>query len=260
MEVMLLTVIAILLFINTGLLRRKSFNATAKVEVNPYIDKGKDCTTVLPPPLGSSICSHVWKPVTSPVTLKAPHEEKVVIVLECAKCGLIDKTIETTSTLPKSLPVVPPPPRLPCDHDWTEVASEVLDAPHEKRLNVILKCNKCGELDKTESVTSKVPKEFLPTLPRAECRHNWKIDKQVTLPSAYEQIVDMAKLATQSRSKSRPDAPEIDHEKLEPWMFRKTYVCERVCTECGELSTTAVSNIEGEQQPALTGQKLKALG
>jgi uncharacterized Zn finger protein len=258
MEILLLTIIAIFQFINTGLLRRKSFSSTTKVEISPYVDKGKDCTTVHAPPLGASLCSHIWKQVQPPVVLKAIHEEKVVIVLQCEKCGSLDKTIETTSVVPKSMPALPPAPVVPCNHEWEEITNDVLEAPHEKKLNVILKCKKCGTLDKTESVTSKVPREFMPSLPRSECRHSWKVEKQVTLPSAYEQIVDMAKLATQSRSKSRPDAPEIDHEKLEPWMFRKTYLCERVCQECGEVNTTVASNIDGEQ-PALPASRLKAL-
>lgn len=243
METTLLVIIAILNFIVVGLLRKKTFSVSAKVDLNTFLDKGKDCTTIHLPPIGSSICNHQWKQVSSSI-LKAIHEEKAVIVLECTKCGLLDKTIETTSPVPKSLPV------LPCNHQWEEIANNVLEMDHEKRLNVILKCKNCGSLDKTESVTGKIPREFMPALPKSECKHSWKLEKQLTLPSAYEQIVDMAKLATQSRSKSRPDAPDIDHEKLSPWMFRKTYLVERICTDCGEINTTIASNIE--EQKALT--------
>jgi Zn ribbon nucleic-acid-binding protein len=117
--------------------------------------------------------------------------------------------------------------------------------PHEKRLVHVLKCLKCGLIDKTMAVTSVPPKPTpvpAPPLPRSECRHRWEKEKVVTLDSAYEQ---MAKVKG-NNGQWKKDAKTPDTGKPEPWMFRKVYISVRVCTQCGEIDKNIVSNLEGE--------------
>lgn len=135
-----------------------------------------------------------------------------------------------------------------CSHDWEIVTEQVLEVEHETRLVVIMKCNKCGLVDKTMSVTSAPPKPPppppVPPLPRCECRHRWEKEKNVTLDSAYEQMSKVKGGNGQWKKDSK--TPELDQKKLEPWMFRKVYISVRVCTQCGEVDKSIVSNLEDE--------------
>jgi hypothetical protein len=134
-----------------------------------------------------------------------------------------------------------------CSHDWETVNETILDMPHEKKLIHVQKCCKCGLVDKTVAATSAPPKPPppppAPPLPRSECKHRWEKEKVVTLDSAYEQ---MAKVRG-SNGQWKKDAKVPDMSSTpEPWMFRKVYISVRVCTQCGEIDKSIVSNLEGE--------------
>lgn len=135
-----------------------------------------------------------------------------------------------------------------CSHDWDTVTEQVLEMPHEKRAMIVMKCLKCGLIDKTMATTSAPPKPPAPPppppVPRCECRHKWEKEKIVTLDSAYEQMSKVK--GNNGQWKKDAKTPEVDGKKLEPWMFRKVYISVRVCTQCGEIDKSIVSNLEDE--------------
>lgn len=100
--------------------------------ISQFDDKA-DITTVCPVPLGSLSCSHDWEVKVEQV-LDMPHEKKCIAVLSCVKCGLIDKTVQTTSVVPKPLP--PPLPRSECKHKWEKEKSVILDSAYEQMSKV----------------------------------------------------------------------------------------------------------------------------
>lgn len=134
-----------------------------------------------------------------------------------------------------------------CSHDWETVNETVLEMPHEKRLIHVMKCAKCGLIDKTMATTSAPPKPPppppAPPLPRSECRHRWEKEKVVTLDSAYEQMAKVK--GGNGQWKKDAKTPEMAGAPA-PWMFRKVYISVRCCTNCGEIDKSIVSNLEGE--------------
>lgn len=104
--------------------------------ISQFNDKA-DVTTVCPVPLASLSCSHDWEIQVEQV-LDMPHEKKCIAVLSCVKCGLLDKTVQTTSLAPKPLPPPPPPPlpRSECRHKWEKEKSVVLDSAYEQMSKV----------------------------------------------------------------------------------------------------------------------------
>lgn len=209
------------------------------------IDFDKDITTVPPIPISSGTCSHNWD-VLDDKMLEMPHEKKHVLVLQCRSCGMLDKTMAVTSTPPKPLPLPPPPP---CNHSWTAITDNTLDVAHEKKIVVILTCKNCGAIEKTVETTSKAPQT---PLPKSECRHKWEVEKRVLLDSAYEQMLESIKVKTSSYSSTKKVDPnkelDLDLNKSPTWMFKKTYVCVRVCTLCGEIDKTIASNFDKEEE------------
>ena len=191
-----------------------------------------DVTTVLPLPIHAATCDHDWE-ILSEHVLDMPHEKKVVLVLSCRHCGAIDKTIQVTNPEPE-----PSPPGL-CSHDWQTLTERVLEVPHEKKVLLVLNCRKCGLVDKTTEVTSVAPKG------KEDCRHKWDKQKSVILDSAYEQMI--RSISTKQPYKAKVDTDKkinLDLDKAPSWMFKKTYVCEWVCTLCGEVHTTVASNFD----------------
>jgi hypothetical protein len=69
------------------------------------LDPKAECSTVLPLPIGAEMCAHKMEVVVKEI-IRAPHEERAIIICECTKCGAIDKTIAVTSAPPK--PPLPP--------------------------------------------------------------------------------------------------------------------------------------------------------
>ncbi len=193
-----------------------------------------DITTIPPVPLGAATCSHKWDVLTEQ-KLEMEHEKKCVIILQCHMCGLIDKTVQVTS------PTTPQP----CKHDWQCQIQQSLEMPHEKRLVVVMTCRNCGVLDKTTEVTSTSPKT------KAECRHTWEAEKRVVLDSAYEQMLkSISTKAAYGKSKVEPDKRiDLDLNNSPSWMFKKTYICVRICKTCGEINETMASNFEEEDEP-----------
>ena len=142
------------------------------------------------------------------------------------------KSFEGTTTTPISLAAAT------CSHQWEVVKDERLDNGQQRKMITILQCPLCGTLDKTiESVNY-----IKPTEPRSECRHEWESKRSVTLDSAYEQIAENCPTKPGSLSK-KENVPEsgIVHE---PWFFKKVYLTERVCSKCGEVRTTVISNCD----------------
>lgn len=138
---------------------------------------------------------------------------------------------------------------LGCSHDFETVVNETLEVDHEKKCIVILKCEKCGLIDKTIVATSTPPKVVpppVPPVPRSECRHKWDDKKAVTLDSAYEQMSKIK--VSNGQWKKDVKQPEIKPEEIEPWMFRKTYVSIRICTLCGEVDKSIVSNLTDQEE------------
>lgn len=128
-----------------------------------------------------------------------------------------------------------------CSHDWEAVCDQLLEGTTENKHILVIKCHKCGMIDKTiQTVKSALPQ------PKAECRHQWVKEKSVTLDSAYEQI---AKKNSNYGSKKDVD---IDLGDPQPWMFRKTYISVRICQLCGEIDRCVAANFqEGEEfEPA----------
>jgi hypothetical protein len=131
-----------------------------------------------------------------------------------------------------------------CTHDWEKLAEHVLEMPHEKKVVLILSCRHCGSIDKTVQVTSPEPKG------KEECRHQWDKQKSVKLDSAYEQMLKSISVK-QSYGKAKIDTDKkinLDLNKAPAWMFRKAYVCEWVCTLCGEVHTTLASNFDVDSE------------
>lgn len=208
-----------------------------------------DVTTVLPVPIHSATCDHDWETMTDQ-TLEMPHEKKMVLVMTCRRCGAIDKTVQITSPAP---PEPPPLPTPPCLHDWQIVVEQNLEVDHEKKVIVVMTCRRCGEIDKTTETTSKAPaREWC----KAECRHKWETEKKITLDSAYEQMLKSISSKEQYARTPKVDTKQkldLDLNEAPPWMFRKSYVCVRVCSVCGELDKVITSNFElaeGEEAPA----------
>ena len=196
-----------------------------------------DVTTVLPLPIHSATCDHDWETLAEH-KLEMPHEKKMVLVLSCRHCGAIDKTVQVTSPEP------PPAPAVPCCHDWQNLTEQVLELPHEKKVVLVLSCRKCGMLDKTKETTTPVPKG------KEDCRHRWDKQKSVTLDSAYEQMLRSISIK-QSYGKVKVDTDKkinLDLNKAPAWIFKKTYVCEWVCTQCGEVHTTVASNFDSSEE------------
>ena len=193
-----------------------------------------DVTTVLPVPIHSATCDHDWETMMDQ-TLEMPHEKKVVLVMTCRRCGVIDKTVQITSPQP---PPEPPQPPTPCQHDWQTVVEQRLEAAHEQKVVVVLTCRKCGQIDKTTEVTSKPPPILAEEWTKAECRHKWETEKKVVLDSAYEQMLKSISFKENYGRTSKVDTNkklDLDLDKAPAWMFRKSYVCIRVCSTCGEI-------------------------
>lgn len=205
-------------------------------------------TTKLPIPVFAAECHHNWSVVDKAV-LDMPHEQKYVMTMKCDMCGVIDKTVEVTSKQP---PPSPPPPAPPCKHEWETVERTKLGTETEYKVVVLLKCVKCGELDKTvESI--KIPAPPAPEPPRSECRHKWVTEKTASLDSAYEQMVKGLKAkgggntyygSGSNRTKDKEEKKlELDLDNAPKWMFAKTYVNIRTCSLCGEVDKTITSNL-----------------
>lgn len=212
-------------------------------EIKEY-KPSSDVTTVIPVPIHAATCDHDWDTI-SEQTLEMPHEKKFVSLLKCTRCGMLDKTVQTTSPPPPA-PKPPPPP--PCLHDWQVVIEQSMEMSHEKRVLVVLTCRKCGIIDKTTECTTPIPKrDWI----KADCRHNWDVEKKVTLDSAYEQMLKSITVKTGYNGKKIDPNKELglDLDKAPAWMFRKTSVSVRVCKTCGEVDKIIASNFDVGEDP-----------
>lgn len=212
-------------------------NKTVYLGALKEIDPSKEITTLTPVSVHAATCMHTWEVLTDKM-LEMPHEKKYVLVLQCRGCGLIDKTVQNTSTAP------PPAKPLPCKHEWLTEQYQNLDMPHEKKLVLVLKCKNCGALDKTIEVTSPAP------LGKEQCRHKWDIEKRVLIESAYEQMLESIKVKVNSYSSTKKIDPnkelDLDLNEAPAWMFKKAYVSIRTCSLCGEVDKTIASNFEAD--------------
>jgi hypothetical protein len=76
-------------------------------------------TTGLPISFAAQTCTHSWDEVKDE-KIVGDFETKLVVILQCRDCGMIDKTIETQQTR--------------CKHRWEEKV-HVTDSPFELRYN-----------------------------------------------------------------------------------------------------------------------------
>lgn len=224
-------------------------NKTTYLGVSKEFDPNKDVTTLTPMPLSAATCTHSWSAIVDRV-LEMPHEKKQILVLECRNCGMVDKTVQTTSALPPLPPPPKPLPPPPCKHDWTTQQQQNLDMPHEKKFVHIMVCKICGAVDKTTEVTSAIP---APTWTKEQCKHKWDVEKRVLIDSAYEQMLESIKVRKDNYSSAKKIDPnkmlELDLNVAPAWMFRKTYVSVRTCTICGELDKFVASNFDEPAEP-----------
>lgn len=215
---------------------------TTYLGMSKEFDPNKDVTTIMPLPLSAATCTHSWVPIVDRV-LEMPHEKKQILVIECRNCGMVDKTVQTTSALPPPPKALPPPP---CKHDWSCVQYSNLEMPHEKRFILIQTCKNCGALDKTTEVTSPVPATLWT---KEQCKHKWDIENRVLIDSAYEQMLESIKIRKNNYSSAKTIDPnkalDLELNTAPAWMFRKTYVSIRTCETCGEVDKTIASNFDG---------------
>jgi RNase P subunit RPR2 len=97
------------------------------------MDVKAECNTVLPVPIGAEMCHHSMEVITNQV-LRTTHEEKCVIVLQCIKCGVIDKTIAVTSPVPRTEPT-----RAECRHAWVKEKTITLQSAFEQMEDLLIK-------------------------------------------------------------------------------------------------------------------------
>jgi hypothetical protein len=171
------------------------------------MDPKAECNTVLPLPMGAELCNHSMDVLTSQV-IRAPHEEKCVIILLCSKCGAIDKTIAVTSPPPKPPPPPPEPlpPRSECRHDWVKEKTVTLQSAFEQ-MEELLKKQQDANKSKTQYPYTRTGKK----------------DEQ-----------------QQEVSFDAATAPS--------WMFQKKICLQRICSKCGEIDRAIVSNFDIEEE------------
>ena len=99
------------------------FPESKVISQTAVVKSDADITTVLPVPLGAATCNHDWEVLTD-TTLEMSHEKKYVLVVACRRCGVLDKTIATTSKPPKSPD--------DCHHRWGEEKSVRLESAFEQ--------------------------------------------------------------------------------------------------------------------------------
>jgi len=155
------------------------------------------------------------------------------------------KPFEGTTTLPPGLAATA------CSHQWEVIKDEILKNDQRQKMVTILQCRSCGSIDKTiEDIEftppPPPPKPVFPPEPKSECRHSWEEKKAASISSAYEQLAANSPCKPGSFSKKEIPEDKIVHS---PWFFKKTYVCERVCSKCGEIRTTIASNYELKDLP-----------
>jgi RNase P subunit RPR2 len=101
------------------------------------LDPKAECSTVLPLPIGAEMCAHNMEVIVNE-RLSTPHESRLVVVLECKKCGVIDKTITVTSPPPPAPPPPKPPePRSECRHQWVKEKSVTLESAFEQMEEIL---------------------------------------------------------------------------------------------------------------------------
>ncbi len=233
----LLSIILVLLLIYT-----KPPKIPDVMAVMSKLQPQEEVTTVLPIPFQAATCTHAWDVITEH-KLEMDHEKKCVIILQCRRCGMIDKTIQGTNPIPRPAPQ-------PCLHDWQIALSHGIEVPHEKKYVCIMTCRKCGVVDKTQETTSKPPPEPKKEWTKADCRHQWEVEKRVVLDSAYEQMLKSINVGP--KKKADPDKNiELDLDKAPPWMFKKSYISIRICKTCGEIDKTIASNFEYEEEESV---------
>ncbi len=177
------------------------------------MDPKAECNTVLPLPMGAEMCAHKMEVVTEKV-IHAPHEERVVIVLQCIKCGAVDKTIAVTSEPPKPPPPPPrpPEPRSECRHDWEKEKTVTLNSAFEQM------------------------EDFL--------KLNGKSKKPASTPAVSRYGSNSKKTGSEEPP---PESVFFDPANAPAWMFQKKCIKERVCKKCGEIDRVVTSNFEIEQ-------------
>jgi hypothetical protein len=100
------------------------------------LDPKAEISTVLPLPMGAEICAHNMDVIVKQI-IHTDHEEKAIIILQCTKCGAIDKTYAVTSPPPKLVA-----PKSECRHRWVKEKTINLNSAFEQMEELLLKNNK----------------------------------------------------------------------------------------------------------------------
>lgn len=124
----------------------------------------------------------------------------------------LDVPLEHTTQLPVPIAAAT------CTHDWQVLVQETLDGELESKVVVVMKCPRCGAIDKTIETAQK------------KVKRDWKLVKEVQTPSAYQQM-DLA----------YHNAPNPDSSPS--WMFRQGYLAIYECANTGEIREVRSSNI-----------------
>ena len=123
--------------------------------------------------------------------------------------------IEATTRLPMNIHAQT------CEHQWEEITKETLTGDFGKKLVIVLKCSKCGTIDKTiESIDTG-------------CKHQWD-EKTHTVDSPFELRYSNAGYSLH--------APEPSDKNA--WMFKKTKTVVRTCRNCGMSTQIEVTNVK----------------
>jgi len=109
-----------------------------------------------------------------------------------------------------------------CNHDWEKVVEEKLETEKEKKFVLVMKCGRCGSIDKTFESSVK------------ECKHSWKVESEVVVESPYEQI-----------KYSFNPAFDVVNNK---WIFTKSHLIVYVCEHCGMMRESKVGLDLGAQK------------
>lgn len=138
------------------------------------------------------------------------------------------------STYLNELPI--PPQAEYCSHDWHTVTDKIIELPDKKTHTVVLKCVKCGVLDKTINTIKIEPKP----VPVKDCRHKWKTKIREEFPSAYEQLHETLVFINKQYGASGKTAliksitNKIEESGNDEMLFRKAFVRVDECIHCGK--------------------------
>jgi hypothetical protein len=106
-----------------------------------------------------------------------------------------------------------------CSHQWTEVMRETIAGEFEKKVVLVIKCDRCGAIDKTIEEG------------KIACRHVWR-DKTFSIESPF----NMRYVSTNYGVSSSAPEPKAQNA----WMFKKTNC---VVLSCANFNQAACNKL-----------------